>query len=64
VSLFLTLETGDMAEVLLYTPWRVDCLLLLLALIRIMSLIPAMKACNMATILFPLSLLPGGYLQG
>jgi hypothetical protein len=65
VSLFLTLEIGDMAEVLLYATWWVDSLSLFWTLISKMSLLSAMKACNMAIILLlPLLLLLGGYLQG
>jgi hypothetical protein len=65
MSLFLALETGDLGEVLLYDISCIGFVLLFRALVCKMSLLSAMKACNVAKILLlPLLLLLGGYLQG
>jgi hypothetical protein len=60
MSIFITLETCDIAEVLLYAFLWIGFVLLFWTLIGIMSPFSALKACNMA--ITPLLLLLGGYL--
>jgi hypothetical protein len=62
VPLFLTLETGDIAEVLLSVTLWIGFMLLFWTLIAKMSLFLALKAGDMAITM--LLLLLGGYLQG
>jgi hypothetical protein len=64
MSLLLALETGDLAEVLLYATSCIGFVLHFWTLISIMPLLSAMKACNMAIVLLLLLLFLGGYLQG